>query len=60
VDPFESPDLPAHRALLGAGVAILECLELGAVAPGDYELVALRCACRRRRDAGARRAAPLP
>ena len=41
VDPFESPDLPAHRALLGAGVAILECLELGAVSPGDYEMVAL-------------------
>jgi arylformamidase len=41
VDPFESPDLPAHRALLGAGVAILECLELAAAEPGDYELVAL-------------------
>jgi arylformamidase len=41
VDPFESPDLPAHRAFLAAGVAVLECLELAAAAPGDYELVAL-------------------
>lgn len=41
VDPFDSDDLPAHRALLGAGVAILENLLLDAVAPGEYELIAL-------------------
>lgn len=30
-----------HRALLSAGVWILEGLNLGAVEPGDYELVCL-------------------
>lgn len=32
---------PVHRALLGAGVAILEGLDLAGVAPGVYDLVAL-------------------
>ncbi len=41
VDPFDSTDLPAHRVLARARVAILECLELGEVAAGDYELAAL-------------------
>lgn len=41
VDAFRSHDLPAHRILLEAGVAILEGLELGEVPDGDYELVAL-------------------
>jgi arylformamidase len=41
VDPFDSADLPAHRALLGGGVAILENLLLDDVSPGEYELIAL-------------------
>jgi arylformamidase len=41
VDPYDSPDLAAHHVLARAGVAILECLELGAVTAGDYELAAL-------------------
>lgn len=41
VDSFRSHDLPAHRILLEAGVALLEGLELGEVPDGDYELVAL-------------------
>lgn len=40
VDPFGSEDFPAHRALLGAGVLILEGLYLGEVDPGWYTLVA--------------------
>ena len=41
VDPFDSTDLPAHRALLSAGVPILENLDLTAVVEGLYELIAL-------------------
>jgi arylformamidase len=41
VDPYDSADLAAHHVLADAGIAILECLELGAVAAGDYELAAL-------------------
>lgn len=41
MDAFESKELPAHRALLAAGVAILEGVDLSAVQPGTYELVAL-------------------
>lgn len=41
VDPFDAAELPAHRVLLGAGVAILENLLLDAVPPGEYELIAL-------------------
>lgn len=41
VDPFDSAELPAHRALLGAGTAILENLLLDHAAPGAYGLVAL-------------------
>jgi arylformamidase len=40
-DPFDSPDLPAHHVLLGAGAAILENLLLDGVPPGEYELIAL-------------------
>lgn len=32
---------PAHKALLRAGVVIVEGLDLGAIRPGDYELVCL-------------------
>lgn len=40
-DPADSQDFPAHRALLEAGVVILEGLELAAVPPGGYELLCL-------------------
>lgn len=41
VDPAESTDLEGHRALYRNGIAILEWLDLAAVADGLYELVAL-------------------
>ena len=41
IDPEDAEDLPAHRALLSRGVALLEDLDLSAVPDGDYELVAL-------------------
>lgn len=41
IDPEDAEDLPAHRALLGSGVALLEDLDLTAVPEGVYQLVAL-------------------
>ena len=41
VDAFERQDFPVHRTLLGAGILILEGLDLRTVPPGDYELLAL-------------------
>ncbi len=41
VDPFESKDLPAHRAFLRRDMAILEGLVLRDVPEGAYELIAL-------------------
>jgi arylformamidase len=41
VDAADSKDLPAHRALFGAGLVILEGLDLSRVEAGRYELVAL-------------------
>ena len=41
VDHLTSKDLPIHHALDAAGIIILENLDLRAVAPGDYELIAL-------------------
>lgn len=41
IDPEDAEDLPAHRALLERGVALLEDLDLSAVPEGAYELVAL-------------------
>jgi arylformamidase len=40
IDPRDAEDLPAHRALLSRGVALLEGLRLDHVEPGDYGLVA--------------------
>ena len=37
----EADDYPVHRVLLGAGVVIVEGLDLRAVSPGSYELVCL-------------------
>ena len=39
VDQFRAPGHPAHHALLGAGVAALEGLNLSEAPPGDYLLV---------------------
>ena len=36
-----SGDYPVHRILLGAGVLIVEGLELSHVSPGEYQLVCL-------------------
>lgn len=41
VDAYERSDYPVHRILLGAGILILEGLDLRAVMPGHYELIAL-------------------
>jgi arylformamidase len=41
IDAEDADDLPTHRALLSRGVAVLECLDLEDVVPGDYQLVAL-------------------
>jgi arylformamidase len=41
VDPFDSEDLPSHRAAAELGVAILEGLVLAGVPGGLYELSAL-------------------
>jgi len=41
VDRFDAEDLPAHRALLEAGVVLLEGLDLAEIPPGAYTLCAL-------------------
>jgi arylformamidase len=41
LDPQESKTMDAHRAVRAADMRILEGLVLDAVAPGDYELIAL-------------------
>lgn len=41
VEPPDSPGQPTHRALLGAGVVIVEGLDLSAVVPGRYQLACL-------------------
>jgi arylformamidase len=41
MDAFTSKDLPSHHRLAKRGVAILEGLDLSAVAPGVYDLIAL-------------------
>ena len=41
VEAFGSKDFAAHHALLGAGVVIVEGLDLSEVAPGDYDLACL-------------------
>jgi arylformamidase len=41
MDAFDSKELPSHRRLAARGVAILEGIDLSAVAPGVYDLVAL-------------------
>lgn len=41
VERFDAPGHPTHRALLGAGVVIVEGLDLSGVAPGRYGLACL-------------------
>ena len=41
VEAFGSTEFPVHETLLGAGVVIIETLNLSEVAAGDYELIAL-------------------
>lgn len=41
LDPQESKTMDAHHAVRAARMAILEGIVLDAVAPGDYELIAL-------------------
>jgi arylformamidase len=41
VDRFGSTDFPAHRALLGSGVIVIEGLDLSEVEPGEYEMACL-------------------
>lgn len=41
VEAFDNDGFPVHKALLAAGVALLEGVDLEGMAPGPYELVAL-------------------
>jgi len=41
IDPYGSPDFPAHKILLGNGIGILEGLVLEGVSEGMYTLSAL-------------------
>ena len=41
IEPFEAEGAPVHHILLGAGVIVLEGLDLSGVLPGRYELIAL-------------------
>jgi arylformamidase len=41
MDAFDSKELPSHHRLAARGVAILEGIDLSAVEPGVYDLVAL-------------------
>jgi arylformamidase len=41
IDRFGSADFPAHRALLGAGVIVVEGLDLTEVEPGEYDMACL-------------------
>jgi arylformamidase len=41
IERFGSPDFPVHHRLLGAGVFVIEGLDLTAVVPGRYTLVCL-------------------
>jgi arylformamidase len=41
IEKFGSKDFAAHHALLGAGVVVVEGLDLSEVEPGEYELTCL-------------------
>lgn len=39
IEPYHSAEHPVHEAILGAGIAVIEGLDLSSVVAGDYELV---------------------
>ncbi len=39
LDKYKSPEHPAHNKLLGAGVVVVEGLDMSLASPGDYELI---------------------
>ncbi len=41
IDRSGSADFPAHHALLGAGVVVVEGLDLSEVEPGEYDMACL-------------------
>jgi arylformamidase len=41
IDRFGNPGFPAHHALLGAGVIVVEGLDLSEVDPGEYDMACL-------------------
>ena len=41
IDRFGASDFPAHHALLGADVVIVEGLDLSEVPPGEYDMICL-------------------
>jgi arylformamidase len=41
IDRFSSSSFPAHQALLGAGVIVVEGLDLSQVEPGEYDMACL-------------------
>jgi len=41
IERFGSADFPVHRTLLGAGVFVIEGLDLRQASPGRYTLVCL-------------------
>jgi arylformamidase len=41
IEGFKTPGAPTHHLLLGAGIVIIEGLNLANVEPGEYELVCL-------------------
>ena len=41
IEPYKTPGHPIHRALLSAGVAVLETINLAGVVPGRYQLLCL-------------------
>jgi len=41
IDRSGSADFPAHQALLGAGVVVVEGLDLSEVEPGEYDMACL-------------------
>ncbi len=41
IEPFQAGDYPVHRTLLGAGVVIVEGVDLERVRPGRYDMTAL-------------------
>ena len=41
IDAFNDPEYPAHRALLGRGIVIIEGLDLSGIGEGIHDIVAL-------------------